>query len=179
MYAIISEIDEGSSEKVSQIWHHLCEVCGLEEIYKLPTPHFSWLVAEGMILDQAKSKVASMISRVPEISTYAFGLGIFSGNLPVLFLPMVKTMDMIKVHQEIWDQVGPHCSQLNMYYSPSLWMPHITLALKDLDKDKLACAVNAYAFEQIELTVTMTSIALAESEDKKIGNILHRFPVYK
>jgi hypothetical protein len=27
--------------------------------------------------------------------------------------------------------------------------------------------------------VTMTSIALAESEDKKIGNILHRFPVYK
>jgi 2'-5' RNA ligase len=179
MYAIISEIDEESSEKVSQIWHHLCEMCGLEEIYTLPTPHFSWLVADGMILDLAKAKVASMISRVPEISTYTFGLGIFSGILPVLFLPMVKTMDMIQLHQEIWDQVGPHCSQVNMYYSPSLWMPHITLALKDLDKDKLACAVNVYAFKQIELSVTMTSIALAESVDKKIGNILHRFPVNK
>lgn len=179
MYAIISEIDKKSSEKVSQIWHHLCEVCRLEEIYTLPTPHFSWMVADGMILDQAKSKLASMISQVPEISTYTFGLGIFSGTFPVLFLPMVKTIKMIKLHQEIWNQVGPYCSQLNMYYSPSLWMPHITLALKDLDKEKLACAVNAYAFEQIELSVTMTSIALAESEDKKIGNILHRFPVNK
>lgn len=179
MYAIISEIDKRSSEKVSQIWHGLCKACGLEEIYTLPTPHFSWLVANGMILDQAKLKVESMISQVPEIRTYTFGLGIFSGNLPVLFLPMVKTIEMIKLHQKIWDQVGPHCNQLNMYYSPSLWMPHITLALKDLDKEKLACAVNTYAFDQIELSVTMTSIALAESEDKKIGNILYRFPVKK
>lgn len=177
MYAIISEINSRSSEKVTQIWHGLCKACGLEEIYTLPTPHFSWLVAGGMDLAQAKSKVASMITRVPEIRTYTSGLGIFSGILPVLFLPMVKTMDMINLHQEIWDQVGPHCSKVNMYYSPSLWMPHITLALKDLDKEKLACAVNAYAFEQLELSVTMTSLALAESEDKKIGNILHRFPV--
>ena len=177
MYAIISEIDKQSSETVKIIWHDLCEECGLEEIYTLPTPHFSWLVAEEMDLKQAKSTIASMISTVPEIKTYTFGLGIFSGILPVLFLPMVKTMEMINLHQNIWEQVGPFCRQLKTYYSPSFWMPHITLALKDLDKDKLACAVSAFAFEQIELSVSMESIALAESEDKKIGKILERFPV--
>jgi 2'-5' RNA ligase len=177
MYAIISEIDQQSSETVSQIWHNLCRVCGLEEIYTIPTPHFTWLIADEMDLGKTKSVLAAMISQVPRISTYTFGLGIFSGTLPVLFLPMVKTIDMINLHQKIWDQIGPHCNQLNTYYSPSFWMPHITLALKDLDKEKLACAVNAYAFEQIKLSVTMTSIDIAESEDKKIGKILERFPV--
>lgn len=177
MYAIISEIDKQSSDVVRKIWHDLCEVCGLEEIYTLPTPHFTWLIADEMDLKQAESIVVSMIPEVPEIRTYTFGLGIFSGMLPVLFLPMVKTIEMINLHQNIWDQIGPHCSQLKTYYSPSFWMPHITLALKDLDKEKLACAVNALAFKQIELSVTMKSIALAESEDKKIGKILVRLPV--
>ncbi len=177
MYAIISEIDKQSSDLVKKIWHDLCEECGLEEIYTLPTPHFTWLIAKKMDLVQSKAIVESMILEVPEIKTHTFGLGIFSGILPVLFLPMVKTIDMINLHQKIWDQIGPHCSQINTYYSPSFWMPHITLALKDLDKENLACAINAYAFEQIELSVSMKSIALAESEDKKIGKILERFPV--
>ena len=176
MYAIISEIDEHSSETVSKIWQNLCEVCGLDEIYTLPTPHFTWLIADEMDLEQTGLILESMILKVPAIRTFTFGLGIFSGTLPVLFLPMVKTIDMIHLHQEIWDKIGPHCRKLNMYYSPSLWMPHITLALKDIDKEKLACAVNAYAFEQMELSVTMTSIDIAESEDKKIGKILQRFP---
>jgi len=177
MYAIISEIDKQSSEKVTQIWHKLCDACGLEAIYTIPIPHFTWLISEEMDLDQARSIFVSKIPQIPGISTYTFGLGIFSGENPVLFLPMVKTIEMIQLHQDIWDRLGPHCGNLNMYYSPSFWMPHITLALKDLNKDNLACAVNAFAFKQVELSVTMLSVCLAELEDKKIGKILQRIPV--
>lgn len=177
MYAIMSEIDKQSSEKVTQIWRSLCDACGLEAIYTIPKPHFTWLISEEMDLVQASSIIESIILHAPAISIYTFGLGIFSGEKPVLFLPMVKTIDMIQLHQEIWDQIGPHCSQLKMYYSPPLWMPHITLALKDLNKENLACAVNAYAFEKIELSVNMINICLAELGDKKIGKILQRFPV--
>ncbi len=177
MYAIISEIDNQSSEKVSRIWDQLSEICGLEAIYTFPIPHFTWLVAEEMDITQAKSIIKLMSTKTSSIRTFTFGLGIFSAEQPVLYLPMVKTNDMVHLHQGIWGQMGPHCKEMNMYYSPSLWMPHITLALKDLNKKSLACAVDAYAFEKVELSVMMSSIAIAESEDKQMGKILQRFPV--
>jgi 2'-5' RNA ligase len=86
---------------------------------------------------------------------------------------------MIHLHQNIWEKLGPYCSEMNRYYSPSLWMPHITLALNDLNKKNLACAIDTYAFEKIELSVKMTNLALAELQDQKIGKILQRFPVVK
>jgi hypothetical protein len=50
MYAIISELDQSSSVVVKNLWARLRDACGLREIYNLPTPHFSWLVAEALDL---------------------------------------------------------------------------------------------------------------------------------
>jgi len=175
MYAIISEIDEQSGEKVNQIWRKLCEACGLGAIYATPTPHFTWLTAEKLDVEKIKIILSALVKNSPDISTHTFGLGLFSGDHPVLFLPLVKTIEMINFHQRIWDKISPHCKDLNMYYSPDFWLPHITLALKDISRENLACAVNEIGFEKIELKVSMTSIAIAEHEDEKIGSILERF----
>jgi hypothetical protein len=177
MYAIISEIDPHSSTEVAKIWGELSQVCGLREIYTLPTPHFTWLVAEELALEEANSILSSMIVNTPKIATFTSGLGIFSGEYPVLFLPMVKSIEMIHLHQKIWEQLGPCCKEKNKYYSPSFWLPHITLALKDLNKENLTCAVNLIAFEQIELSVLMTSIAIAEHQIGQNAQILERYNV--
>jgi len=177
MYAIISEIDAQSSEKVNQIWQKLCEVCGLEAIYKIPTPHFTWLVAEELGIEQAKIKLSKIIQVSPQISTHTFGLGLFSGGRPIIYLPMVKTIEMIQLHQYFWDEIRPYCNDLNLYYSPEFWIPHITIALKDISRENLPCAINEIGFEKIELKISMTSFAIAEHGDEKMGTILERFPV--
>jgi len=177
MYAIISEIDEQSGEKVNHIWQKLCEACGLGAIYATPTPHFTWLTAEELDVEKAKIILSTLAKNSPDISTHTFGIGIFSGVHPVLFLPLVKTIEMINIHQRIWDKISPHCKDLNMYYSSDFWLPHITLALKDINRENLACAINEIGFEKIELNVSMTSLAIAEHEDEKIGTILERFTV--
>lgn len=177
MYAIISEIDAQSSEKVNQIWRKLCNACGLEAIYKIPTPHFTWLVAEALDVEQVKLKLSNVIQDSPHITTHTFGIGLFSGERPILFLPMVKTIEMIQRHQYIWDEIRPYCTDLKLYYSPKFWIPHITLALKDISRENLPCAINEIGFEKIELKVSITSFAIAEHEDEKLGTILERFPV--
>jgi 2'-5' RNA ligase len=177
MYAIISEIDNPSGETVNQIWHKLCEACGLGAIYATPTPHFTWLVAEELDVEKSKLNLSEIVKSSPVISTHTFGLGLFSGGHPVLFLPMVKTVEMIHLHQHIWNEISPYTKDLNKYYSPEFWLPHITLALKDINRENLACAINEIGFEKIELNVSMTSLAIAEHEDEKIGTILERFPV--
>ena len=67
-------------------------------------------------------------------------------------------------------------THLKQYYSPKLWVPHITLALNDLNQDNLACAINKIAFEPIELFVRVDNLAIVQHEDDdKEGQSLAEF----
>lgn len=172
MFAIISELDPESSSTVNQIWQELCKGCGLTAIYNMPLPHLTWMVAEDVNIAQTKDILAQIVKISHPLTLHTFGLGIFSGKNPVLYLPTVKTIEMITLHEEIWRQVSPVSSEQKMYYSPKLWVPHITLAINDLNEDNLACAVNAIAFETIELFIRINNLSLARYEDKKAGERL-------
>lgn len=174
MHAIISEIDPESSKKVSQIWRKLFETCELEAIYNFPTPHFTWLIAQELKIDAVNYQIAVLADQCPRVETYTSGFGIFSGENPVLYFPLVKSLEMIHFHQKIWEHIQPYSTGQNRYYSPAKWLPHITLALKDLNSSNLACAVDALIGEPHEFFVSMTSLAIVESEENEIGKILKR-----
>ncbi|MFN2305073.1 MAG: 2'-5' RNA ligase family protein [Anaerolineales bacterium] len=177
MFAIISELDQKSSRYVSNVWEELCQVCNLKAIYEVPTPHFSWLVAEEMDLGLISPILTQIAENSRTFTLHALGLGIFTGTHPILYLPLVKTGEMISLHQVIWDQIHPACNHLQYYYSPGQWVPHITLALKDLTKENMTCAVNAIAFEPIELSVNVQNLAIAQNEDDRVSKILERHPI--
>ena len=176
MYAVISELDPQSSAKVIEFWKKLCEACGLRGIYDIPTPHFTWFAAEHLDVDQAKSTISQIVKGVDPFEIRTFGLGVFSGDHPVLYLPLVKTRKVLDFHDEVWKKLRPHSSETQLYYSPWLWVPHITLALKDLTRENLSCAINAIAYEPIELINLVTNLILADYEDERPGQMLDRFP---
>ena len=165
MYAIISELDFKSSVVVKELWAKLREACRLMAIYKLPTPHFTWFGAESLDVAAVEAIVAELSARSRELTTYVFGFGIFSGERPVFYLPMVKSQAMIDLHQEIWNQVIGYSQHPNQYYSPAYWLPHITLAINDITKESLACALETVAFEPVELTVSSDNLIVVAQED--------------
>jgi 2'-5' RNA ligase len=175
MYAIISELDPESSSTVNGLWLELRRACGLTAIYEVATPHFTWLVAEELKIQKAAPILSQISDQASEMTLHTFGLGIFSGEKPVLYLPLVKSREMIALHEMIWDQIQPYSKEAKLYYSPKLWVPHITLALNDVTRDTLACAVNAIAFEPIELFVKVDNVALAEHEEDQPGHILSQY----
>lgn len=176
MYAIISELDEQSSAKVIEFWKTLREACGLRGIYDIPTPHFTWFVAEQMDVEKTKPIISQIVKNVDPFEIRTFGLGVFSGKQPVLYLPMVKTRQVLNFHDEIWEKLRPHSTDSQLYYSPWLWVPHITLAIKDLTRENLSCAINAIAYEPIELINYVSNLILADYEDERPGQMLERFP---
>lgn len=176
MYAIISELDERSSAKVIKFWQTLCEACGLRGIYDNPTPHFTCFAAEDLDVDKANTIISQIVKNRDPFEIRTFGLGLFSGENPVLYLPMVKTRQVLDFHDEIWEMLRPYSTETQLYYSPWLWVPHITIALKDLSRENLACAINAIAFEPIELINLVTNLILTDYEDERPGQMLERFP---
>jgi 2'-5' RNA ligase len=175
MYAIISELDPESSGTVNDLWHKLCEACGLIAIYDLPLPHLTWMVADDLEINESAPILRQISARTTPLTLHTFGLGVFTGEKPVLYLPPVKSIEMIHLHENIWDQVSPFSKDQKLYYSPKLWVPHITLAINDLTEDNLACAVTAIAFDTIELFIRISNLSIARYEDKKAGDILEVF----
>ncbi len=175
MFAIISKLDPESSETVNALWRKLCEACGLTAIYDLPLPHLTWMVADDLDIQKTLPILAQICERAAPLTLHTFGLGVFTGEKPVLYLPLVKSIEMIHLHEQIWDQLSPFSRDQKLYYSPRLWVPHITLAINDLTKDTLACAVNTIAFETIELFIQIENLAIARYEKKKAGEILEEF----
>jgi 2'-5' RNA ligase len=175
MYAIISELDYDSSVVVKNLWARLRDACGLREIYNLPTPHFSWLVAEALDLPRAKSVIADLAAHQKTLTSHVFGLGIFSGDRPVLYLPIVKSQGMIDLHNQIWDKLESMTDRANGYYSPAFWLPHITLAINDLRRENLACALESVAFEPVELTIATENLILVVQKGNPPNNVLYQY----
>lgn len=175
MYAIISVLDPESCQIVNEIWHQLCEACGLKAIYDLPTPHFTWLLADALDVRQTEPILSGIVSNAKQMTLHTFGIGLFTGENPVLYLPLVKSREMINLHEAIWEQIAPFSAGAKLYYSPRLWVPHITLALNDLTRDNLACAVSKIAFEQIELFVQVNNLAIVKQENDQPGETLSKF----
>lgn len=175
MYAILSELDPKSSSTVNKLWRKLCETCGLNAIYNMPLPHLTWMVAEDLERQKSTPILAQIAENTTPLTLHTFGLGIFTGEKPVLYLPTVKSVETIALHERIWDQVSPFSKEQKLYYSPRLWVPHITLAINDLNQDNLACTINAIAFDTIELFIQISNLAIAQYEDKQAGEILEQF----
>ena len=178
MYAIISELDPESSTTVNQLWQKLCDACGLNAIYNMPLPHLTWMVAEELEIENSSPIIAQISEGTTPLTLHTFGLGVFTGDNPVLYLPTVKSIEMINLHEKIWNQISPFSKDQKLYYSPRLWVPHITLAINDLTKENLACAINAIAFDTIELFIQISNLAIATYEEKKAGDILEQFKFY-
>lgn len=175
MYAIISELDNDSSVVVKNLWARLRDACGLRAIYDLPTPHFSWLVAEALDLPSAKAIIADLATHHLMLTSHVFGLGIFSGDRPVLYLPIVKSQAMIDLHNQIWEKLTPLADRVNGYYSPAFWLPHITLAINDLRRENLACALESVAFEPVELTISAANLILVVQKGNPPNNVLYQY----
>ncbi len=175
MQAIISRLDPKTSTIVTDLWQKLYNECGLNAIYTIPTPHVTWFAADEIDLDPSLPLISEIAEETKEFTLHTFGLGIFSGERPILYLPMVKTLEMIRLHCKIWEQLGPHAQAEKLYYSPKMWVPHITLALKDLTKENMACAVNAIGFDPIELYVVIDNLIVAEYEETSLGELLFQY----
>jgi 2'-5' RNA ligase len=175
MQAIISRLDQNTSKIVRNLWGKLYDECGLNAIYTIPTPHVTWFAADEIDLDLSLPLLSEIAEGSMAFTLHTFGLGIFSGEKPVLYLPMVKTLEMIHLHCKIWEQLESHAKAKKLYYSPKMWVPHITLALKDLTRENMACAVNAIGFDPIELYVVIDNLIVAEYEETSLGEILFQY----
>ena len=164
MLAIISILDPESDNAVKEIWHKLETYCGLSGILVFPFPHITWVGAVTCDNEVTIPTLDKFASTIPSINVKTTGLGIFSGENPVLYLPVIKDPDLVTFHQKIWELMNSCMSERIIHYDPDQWMPHITLAIKDATSERLACAVQLLCQSEFRLSINLDNLALVDQQ---------------
>lgn len=175
MFAIVTVLDERSDALVRSIWQELETNCGLTGFHLFPIPHFSWQGADDYDIPAVEQCLSEIAKGTTPISIAADGLGIFTGPRPVIYIPLARTIPLARLHRTIWTRVKMTAQNLNAYYSPELWMPHITLGLMDVDHDNLVCAIRELGSRPLKFNLKVDNLAVVSQEGDQVGGLLRRF----
>lgn len=160
MHGIVSLLDNDHNQLVEELWAKLEREFSVRGVYVTPYPHFSYHVAQDYDVDKIEPVLQRITSNITTFKVRTNGLGIFSGASPVLYIPVVRSLELTELHQELWDHISPTSTGGQQYYHPEQWMPHITIGFGDISKDKLAQIIPFLAERDCRWEITVNNIAL-------------------
>ena len=175
MHGVVSLLDDEHYALVEDIWDELSRTFGVSGVYVTPFPHFSYEVAEGYDVKTAENFLQELAARTRPFRIRTVGLGIFTLSAPVLYMPLVRSPALSALHREIWDGITPtEPGAVTQYYEPERWVPHLTLAHRDIDRDKLAEIVRYLSGKNLHWEMTVNNLSVIYDTGTEQG-LLCRF----
>lgn len=178
MYAVVSLLDEHHYARLENLWRELESECGLAGVTLTPFPHFSWHIAAEYDFKRLEAALAELVAEAKPFKVRTMGLGLFTSEAPVLYIPLVKDATLARHHQRVWERTQPAAIGSSSHYSPDVWVPHITLAYGDVDQDKLGCAMEKLAFQPFNWEISVDNLALVYTIGGQVGKLRNQFPFH-
>ncbi len=141
MDGIVSLLDNQHYREVERIWAELQEAFSVRGVYITPYPHFSYHVAQHYEVDKVIPVLKRIARNITTFQVRTSGVGIFTGASPVIYIPVVRSLELSQLHEELWNELSEAGSGIQEYYSPTQWMPHITIGFGDIDRGNLPTIV--------------------------------------
>ncbi len=176
MHAIVSLMDEHHYALIEDLWRELEHECGLTGIAFTPIPHFSWHISSEYDFKRLEPALEALAESATRFTVRTSGLGLFTGASPVIYIPVIKDLQLARFHQRVWDQVHPFAVGESSHYAPEVWIPHITIAHGDVDRPKLGCAMQKLAFQAIDWEIQVDHLAIVYQYSGQVGKIQNKFP---
>jgi 2'-5' RNA ligase len=133
MLGIVSLLDGEARDRIEQLWEELRRDFGVRGKHSNRFPHFSYHVADEYDLTQLRSGLDQLAGAVRNFSVQASGLGIFTRKEPVIYLPVVRSYELQRIHEDVARLAAPLATGINEYYATEIWIPHVTIAEGDVD----------------------------------------------
>ncbi|MBW8009871.1 MAG: 2'-5' RNA ligase family protein [Chloroflexi bacterium] len=175
MHAVVSVLDEKHSEMVQALWDDLELSCALNAVNQVPIPHFSWHIAEDYNFQELENHLEEIVGQINPFHVKTTGLGVFTGEAPVVYIAVIKDPNLVNLHEKIWGQTNEFGSGLSEHYVPESWMPHITLANRDVSVGDLDCVMNVLGGRVYNWDILIDNLTIVFHEEGKVGEIRKKF----
>jgi 2'-5' RNA ligase len=169
MQAIATLINPKTNLTTTNLWQVLSRACDLNGIKIPQNPHFSWMVAERFEEEPLKEAFIGFARKTKPFEIHTTGMGIFTGEKPILYLPIVKTEPLLQMHNELWRTLFPMGVNQNTVYHPSQWMPHVTVIGEEVPSPKMTCVLESIISLGLEMTIEVNNLSLIFSNQTEAG----------
>ena len=172
---VVAVLDDEHTAIIKQLWADVAQKFGVRHIIDdNPFPHITFHVAEKYDFEDIKARLTELIQELSPFTVHTSGLGIFSpGNLPIIYLPVVRNVTLSRIHQQIFECVAPLASNGFDHYRPEVWMPHVSLVYK-IPEQKLLLDILAFLSEQdFEWEMPIKTIAVIGDSLDSMRQQLH------
>lgn len=167
LHSIISLLDERHSNLVKKIWGEIERRFGIQSLYTPPIPHFSYQVAEDYDLELLESILRESAKKIKEFRIKTTGLGIFTGEQPVIYIPIIRSPKLLQLHKILWRETQLTGRGIMDLYEPERWMPHITLAQRGLNNYNLPRILRLLSRYDLNWEITVGSISFIYDTGEK------------
>ncbi len=176
MDGLVSLLPEPFYGQVQELWEELGEGCEVRGIYATPVPHFSWHVAAHYDQERLQQSMAKVCAETSPFRIRTAGLGIFTGELPVIYISLVKDQRLLDFHARVWRLADESASDSRQYYSPEFWMPHITLVFQDVCTENIQCISEHILSRSFDWEMDVDNLSLIGQPEGKSGSVYFRLP---
>ena len=160
MQGVVSLLDTEASAKVEQLWAELERTFALNYA-RVAYPHFTYHLAETYDHTRLIPVLRDLSRHATPLRVTTSGLGIFTGERPVLYIPIVRDAALTRFHAQVSQAVAPYATGAHdHHYGAPHWMPHLTLAVEDLTPDMLPHVVRMLVSRAFIWSIIVSNLAL-------------------
>ncbi|MDQ2717329.1 MAG: 2'-5' RNA ligase family protein [Chloroflexota bacterium] len=158
---MISLLDEEHTRAIKELWTELDRDFGVRRLsIILPYPHYSYQVARQYDEQQLVACIEDLARRTAPFRVTAGGLALFTGAHPVLYIPVLRTLALSQFQQTVCDTISSAGVGISPFYTPETWVPHITLAEHDLQRESLARIVARLYERELFWEIAIDNLAI-------------------
>lgn len=160
MHGVVSLLPQPYYMQIEDLWAELKHEFGVEGVYVTPYPHFSYQVAGQYDLAALEPILRTFAALHTPYHVSTAGLGLFTGASPVLYIPLARGPELATFQQALWQALLPATADIQHYYHPQYWMPHITIGFGDLTNQNLAAIMRYLSSRNFNWQMTIDNLAL-------------------
>lgn len=164
MLAITSLLNTQSAERINRLIKSLETEFGLDDVQATPDPHITYQLAGVRKLSSLKDVLRDVARTTRPFVAHTTGLGVFPGPNPVIYIPVLRSDDLNRLHQRILQATAPLCLRTDKFSGPDCWLPHISLALHDTTPELLGPVMQYLNQHTFNLKLTINNLAILRQE---------------
>ncbi len=164
MLAITSLLPSPASDHINSLIKSLEKEFGLTDVQATPEPHLTYQIVEPADLDQLKEALREIAATTAPFVAHTTGLGMFPGDSPVIYIPVLRSDPLNELHHRVFDIAGPLCSRTDKFSAPDLWLPHVSLALHDTTPELLGPVLQFLNNQTFNLELAINNLAILRPE---------------
>ena len=165
MLAITSLLTQPHARLINQIIKHLEEKFGLDDVQATPDPHLTFQLADDGKRCELKEVLAEVAAATAPFAAFTTGLGLFPGQQPVIYIPVLRSDALNALHRRIRRAVAPLGLRADRFSEPDRWLPHISLALHDTSPGLLGPVLRYLNEATYNLELEITNLAILRQQD--------------